>query len=61
MARVEESKIRREGFPINHTDAKHLLRFIDIYNQTHDAIEPELIIKLELLAGNYAISKINGG
>ena len=48
---TDEAKIRREGFPITRQDAKALLDFIKMHNPSHDAIEPEIVVKLELLAG----------
>jgi|GEM_PF-6510415 len=47
----EESKIRREGFHLCKQEAKALLDLIELVNPSHDAIEPEIIIKLELIAG----------
>jgi hypothetical protein len=46
-----EAKIRREGFPLNKSDAQALLDFIDIVNDSHDMIEPEIVVKLEILSG----------
>ena len=51
MTKQDEAKIRREGFPINSKDAKRLLEFIDLYNKSHDVIEAEIVVKLEVLAG----------
>jgi len=56
----EEAKIRREGFPITREDAKALLNFIKTYNPSHDAIEPEIVVKLELLAGIIHIQESEG-
>lgn len=52
----EEAKIRREGFPINKYDAKALLDFINILNPKHDMIEPEIVVKLELLSGKISFN-----
>jgi len=52
----DESKIRREGFPITRQDAIALLDFIDLHNPSHDMIESEIIVKLELIAGIYHIN-----
>lgn len=43
-----EAKIRREGLPLTVQEAKALLDFIDLQNPSHDAIEPEIVVKLEL-------------
>ena len=53
MSKCAEAKIRRCGFPINKQDAQALLMFIDLLNPSHDMIEPEIIVKLELLAKKY--------
>ena len=53
MTKGDESKIRREGFPITSDDAKHLLDFIKIHDPRHDMIEPDLFVKLELLSKKY--------
>ena len=58
MTGSDESKIRREGFPITRSDATALLDFIDIKDSEHDMIEPEIIVKLELLAGRYVLSEV---
>jgi len=50
MTKQSEAKIRREGLPINSTDATALLDFIDVHDEEHLMIEPEIVIKLELLA-----------
>ena len=60
MGKSSESKIRREGFPINRKDAQALLDFIDMHNKSHDAIEPEIVVKLELQAGKYVICDQHG-
>jgi hypothetical protein len=51
----EEAKIRREGFPITPKDAKALLDLIELKDPTHDTIEPEIIVKLELLSGAWRL------
>lgn len=51
----DEAKIRREGFPLTIKEAKALLNFIEMHNPSHDAIEPEIVVKLELLAGIVSI------
>lgn len=58
MTKCDEAKIRREGFAITSNDAKVLLEFIDMHNKNHDAIEPEIIVKLELLSGKYRLTKV---
>jgi len=58
MTKCDEAKIRREGFNITSEDAKALLEFIDMHNQKHDAIEAEIIVRLELLAGKYRITEV---
>jgi len=52
----EEAKIRREGFPLTKDDAARLLSFIDHTNPRHDMIEPEIIVKLELLSGKLRLT-----
>ena len=51
MTTSDEAKIRREGFPITKQDAKALLDFIKLHDPSHRTIEPDIIVKLELLAG----------
>ena len=50
MTKNDEAKIRREGFPIDDRDAKHLLNFINLHDKEHFMIEPEIVVKLEKLA-----------
>ena len=50
MTKGEEAKIRREGFPVTKEDARALLAFIDLHNPSHDTIEPDVVVKLEILA-----------
>lgn len=58
MTTSEESKIRREGFPITSQDAKALLDFIKLHDPSHKLIEPEIVVKLELLARIYYIEEV---
>ena len=58
MTKCDEAKIRREGFSITSENARALLEFIDMHNKNHDAIEPEIIVKLELLGGKYRIQEV---
>lgn len=58
MTKCDEAKIRRKGFAISSADARALLEFIDMHNKKHDAIEPEIIVKLELLSGKYGIREV---
>ena len=57
MTAENEAKIRREGFPITIDDANHLLHFIKVVNPSHDMIESEIVIKLELLSRRYYITE----
>ena len=54
----KQSHIRREGFPITRCDAKALLDFIALLNPEFDMIEPEIVVKLELLSGKYRIEEV---
>ena len=47
MTKEDEAKIRREGFPLTREDAQHLLYFIDLFDKEHNAIEAEIVVKLE--------------
>jgi hypothetical protein len=51
MTKSEEAKIRREGFPLSRAEAWSLLQFIDLFDKEHNAIESEIVVKLEVLAG----------
>lgn len=53
MCKDRESFIRRNGFPITQQDAQALLDFINMHNPSHDCIEAEIYVKLELLARKY--------
>lgn len=51
MTKEDESRIRRDGFPITQQDAVKLLEFIDFWDKSHNTIEPAIVVRLELLAG----------
>ena len=53
MTPSEESKIRREGFPINCDDTQHLLDYINFVDSEHKYIEAEIVVKLELLSQKF--------
>ena len=53
MTKADEARIRREGFPLTPRDAHALLCFIDVFDKDHMAIEPEIVVKLELLVKNW--------
>lgn len=55
MTKNHECKMRREGIPLTPNECSALLNFIDLVDHVHGMIEPEIIIKLELLAGRYLI------
>jgi hypothetical protein len=55
MTHSDESRIRRDGFPIDKYDADSLLQFIELWNPSHDTIEPEIYVKLEIIAGRLNI------
>lgn len=57
MTKADESFIRRTGFPLSSEDAEALLDFINLINPTHDMVEAEIIVKLELIADRYRIVK----
>lgn len=57
MTKEDEAKIRREGFEITREDAKHLLAFIDLHDPTHHSIEPEIVVRLELIAGKFYLKE----
>ena len=58
MCKCRESRIHRLGFPIDSSDAKALLHFINLLNPSHDMIEAEIVVKLELLSRKYCISEV---
>ncbi len=53
--KIDECKIRRCGFSLTKQDAQSLLDIIDMLNPNHDVVEPEIYVKLEILAGKYWI------
>ena len=57
--KTDECKIRRCGFPLTKQDAQALLDIIDMLNPNHGVVEPEIYVKLEILAGKYRIVEIN--
>ena len=57
MGTSEESRIRCSGFPINRYDAEHLLSFINTFDKNHHAIEPDIVVKLELLCGKWHLQE----
>ena len=59
MPIAEESKIRRDGFAITSDDATHLLDFIDLHDPRHTSIEPEIVVRLELLSHRWHLKEGN--
>jgi len=53
----EAKKIRREGFPITARDATILLDFINLYDSLHMTIEPDIIVKLEILSKKWKLTE----
>lgn len=58
MTKSDEAKIRREGFQLNSDESEALLDFINLYDKKHMCIEPEIVVKLELLSNRYYIENV---
>ena len=57
MTKNDEAKIRREGFPLTQLEAQALLDFINLKDPKHFMVEPEIIVKLEIMIRKYILVK----